>query len=82
MKKIVVSAGLVAMGAAGIQTAMGAASDVISPKAWSIGATLRGFYDDNYAIGTTSKGSSGFEVSPNIQVNVPFRQTDVGFRYI
>lgn len=81
MKKIIVSAGLVAIGAAGIQTAMGAMSDVISPKAWSVGATLRGFYDDNYAIGTKSKGSGGFEVSPNIQVNVPFRQTDIGMRY-
>lgn len=82
MKKIIVSAGLVAMGAAGIQNAMAAMSDVISPKAWSVGATLRGFYDDNYAIGTTSKGSAGFEVSPSVQLNVPFRQTDVGFRYI
>jgi hypothetical protein len=82
MKKIIVSAGLAAFGAAGIQTAMAAASDIISPKAWSVGATLRGFYDDNYAIGTQSKGSVGFEVSPNIQVNIPLRQTDVGLRYI
>ena len=82
MKKFIVSAGMVAIGAAGLQNAMGAAADALSPKAWSFGATLRGFYDDNYAIGTTSKGSAGVEISPNIQVNIPFRQTDVGLRYI
>ena len=82
MKKIIVSAGLVAIGATGIQTAMADVSDVISPKAWSVGATLRGFYDDNYAIGTTSKGSAGVEVSPSVQVNIPFRQTDIGMRYV
>ena len=81
MKKIAVSAGLVAFGAAGIQTAMAAVSDVISPKAWNIGVTLRAFYDDNYAIGTTSKGSGGFEISPTVSVNIPLRQTDLGFRY-
>ena len=81
MKKIVVTAGLVALGAAGTQTAMAAVSDIISPKAWSINATLRGFYDDNYAIGSTSKGSGGFEVSPSVQVNVPLVQTDIGVRY-
>ena len=81
MKKIVVSAGLAALSAVGIQNAMAAASDVISPKAWTMGATLRGFYDDNYAIGTKSRGSGGFEFSPSISVNVPLRQTDVGFRY-
>ncbi len=81
MKKIAVSAGLIAIGAAGLQTAQAAVSDVLSPKAWSVSATLRGFYDDNYAIGTTSKGSGGVELSPTIQVNIPLRQTDLGFRY-
>jgi hypothetical protein len=81
MKKIAISAGLVAISAAGLQTTLAAVSDVLSPKAWSVGATLRGFYDDNYAIGTTSKGSAGFEVSPSVSVNIPLRQSDVGFRY-
>ena len=81
MKKIVFSAGLAAIGAAGIQNAAAAASDVISPKAWNMGATLRGFYDDNYDTLTHSKGSFGVEVSPNISINLPLRQTDFGMRY-
>ena len=82
MKKIIVSAGLVAVSAAGIEKAFAAGSDIISPKAWSISGNLRGFYDDNYAIGTNKKGSFGWEVSPSVSLNLPFQQTDIGFRYI
>ncbi len=81
MKKIIVSAGLVAVSAAGIQNVFADGSDIISPKAWSVSGTLRGFYDDNYAIGTQKKGSFGWEVSPSVSLNLPFQQTDIGFRY-
>ena len=81
MKKLFVSTGLVVIGVAGLQSAGAAAADIVSPKAWTISGTLRGFYDDNYAIGTTKKGSWGLEVSPSISVNVPLQQTDVGIRY-
>ncbi len=79
MKKIAVSAGLVALGVAGMQSAI--ADSVISPKAWSLGATLRGFYDDNYNTANSGLGSLGVEVSPTISLNVPLRQTDLGMRY-
>jgi len=82
MKKIFISAGLVAAGAAGWQSACAASLDVIAPSAWNVSGTLRGFYDDNYSITATRQGSAGVEVSPEISFNVPLRQTDIGIRYI
>jgi hypothetical protein len=83
MKKFFVSAGLAAMGAAALDSAMAdeGVGDATGPKYWSVGATLRGFYDDNYAITTTQKGSGGIEFSPNVSVHVPLQQTDFGLRY-
>jgi hypothetical protein len=83
MKKFFVSAGLVAAGAAGFQSALAdpASPSVISPKVWNVSATLRGFYDDNYNTSTVKQGSFGFEFSPEISVSIPFQQTEVGLRY-
>jgi hypothetical protein len=83
MKKLFVSAGLIAAGAASIQSASAQSdsSDMASPKAWSVGASLRGFYDDNYDTGQSKKGSFGTEISPTISYNLPLRQTDMGIRY-
>jgi hypothetical protein len=82
MKKIFISAGLLAAGTACFQEAAAATLDVISPKAWNVSATLRGFYDDNYTVSNTKKGSFGLEFSPEISFNIPLRQTDIGIRYI
>lgn len=82
MKRIFISAGLVAAGAAGLQSACAASLDVISPKAWNVSATLRGFYDDNYSVTPTKQGSFGLEFSPELSFNVPLQQTDLGIRYI
>ena len=59
-------------------------------KPWSVSASLRGFYDDNYT--TTSSHSSvpglkprdsfGFEVSPSASLNLPLDQTFIGLSYI
>jgi hypothetical protein len=81
MKKFCVSAGLLAAGAASIQSVSAQGLDVISPKAWSVSGTLRGFYDDNYNIAPGKKGSYGAEVSPSISYNLPLQQTDMGIRY-
>jgi hypothetical protein len=78
MKKLFVSAGLVAAGAAAFESAIAAPT---SPKYWSVGATLRGFYDDNYNISGNGKGSFGLELVPTISFHEPFQQTDVGLRY-
>ena len=83
MKKVFISAGLVAVGAAGLQTALAADSDIVPAKFWSVSGTLRGFYDDNYNCGTgnNKQFSSGVEVSPSVSINVPLQQTDFGLRY-
>jgi hypothetical protein len=79
MKKLFVSAGLAAIGAASLESAM--ADNVTSPQYWNVGATLRGFYDDNYNISSTTKGSFGAEVLPTVGFHMPLQQTDIGLRY-
>ena len=81
MKKVFVSAGMLVAGFAGLQTALAAGPDLVSPKAWNVSATLRGFYDDNYNISGTGRGSFGAELVPTISLHVPMRQTDFGMRY-
>ena len=82
MKKFFVSTGLAAISVAGLQQSVSAQGlDIVSPKAWTIAGTLRGFYDDNYNIAEANKGSFGVEVSPSISLNVPLQQTSLGFRY-
>lgn len=81
MKNIFVSAGMVAAGLAGLQSALAAGPDLISPKAWNVSATLRGFYDDNYNISGAGKGSFGAELLPTISLHIPMKQTDFGLRY-
>jgi len=81
MKKFFVSAGLVALGAAGLQTAIADGVDVAAPRNWSVSGTLRGFYDDNYNITGNAKGSFGIEASPSVSFHLPLQQTDIGLRY-
>ena len=54
-----------------------------SSKPWSISASLRGFYDDNYFAQTKefAKESFGFEVRPRIAFNLPREQTYFGGAY-
>lgn len=81
MKKLLLSTGLVAISAAGLHSAVAASSGALSPKNWTVGVTLRGFYDDNYVSLDKSKGSGGFEVSPTVSFHLPLAQTDLGIRY-
>jgi hypothetical protein len=80
MKKIIVSVGLAA-GAAGLSSALAQSLDVVSPKLWNVSANLRGFYDDNYTVGNSKKGSAGIEFSPSVSANLDLQQTDLGIRY-
>jgi hypothetical protein len=50
---------------------------------WSVSGTLRGFYDDNYATVSSgpNRGSLGFEVSPQLGLNMALQQTELGVRY-
>ncbi len=84
MKKIIASASLAALGAAGLQAAY---APGLSPqeksKAWSLSAILRGFYDDNptASFRTDKQESWGLELSPSLAVNLALDQTLIGFNY-
>jgi hypothetical protein len=84
MKKIFVSMGLIAAGTASLQATHAPDWSSTSSSMWSVSGTLRGFYDDNYETTTTGAkiGSFGLEVSPQISLNVPLQQTELGMRYI
>jgi hypothetical protein len=72
----------VAVGAAGLPSAF--AQDMVAaatPKIWNVATTLRGFYDDNYAVAHNKTGSFGFEFSPSVQANIALQQTDIGVKY-
>jgi len=84
MKKIIASAGLVAVSAAGLHAAAPGLSPMEASKPWSISATLRGFYDDNYAAAHKSfeDDSFGIEIRPAAALNFPFEQSFIGLGYI
>ena len=82
MKKAIISAGLVVVGTAGLQSALAGGLDIVSPNAWNVAATLRGFYDDNYSITSAKHGSAGFEFQPVVTFHEQRQQTDIGMRYI
>lgn len=90
MKKLFVSVGLVAVGTSAVCAAGGAGAMGMgdNSKNWSVSATLRGFYDDNYA--TSSKGiagtnevrdSFGVTIRPSVAYSLPLDNTSLGFRY-
>ena len=79
MKKFFVSIGLAAAGTASLHAY---ALDPGQSKVWSVSATLRGFYDDNYLTRHSDKQSSfGFEVSPSFSLHAPLQQTEIGLKY-
>jgi hypothetical protein len=85
MKKFFVSVGLIAAGTASLHAAYAPDWNSKSASMWSVSGTLRGFYDDNYETapnGAGKTGSLGFEVSPQVALNVPLQQTELGIRYI
>ena len=87
MKKFIASAGLVAVGTAGLHAAYAPGlTPLETAKPWSISATVRGFYDDNYVTAPSSftgkKDSFGLELSPSVAINIPLEQTYLGASYI
>lgn len=85
MKKFLSSVGMVALGATSLhaQYAPGL-STIERSKPWSISASLRGFYDDNYTTSpnTVARDSFGFEVSPSASLNLALEQTFIGASYV
>ena len=90
MKRIIASVGLVAVGASGLQAALLPSMTAESGKPWTLSATLRGFYDDNYNTMPDNavlpagqhRGAYGFEVSPGLTFNLPMEQTTLSFGYV
>jgi len=84
MRRIIASAGVVALGAAGVQGidyAPGFGSTDMS-QPWSVALTLRGFYDDNYLTRPNNELDSwGFAIRPSGTVALSSDLTDVGARY-
>ncbi|MCS7336922.1 MAG: hypothetical protein NZ739_01605 [Verrucomicrobiae bacterium] len=84
MKRIIASAGVVALGATGVHAldyAPGFGSTDMA-KPWSVSLTLRGFYDDNYLTRAGDELDSwGFTLRPAGSVAYSTGLTDVGARY-
>jgi hypothetical protein len=83
MKKFFVSVGLIAAGTASLQGAYAPDWNSMEASMWRVSGTLRGFYDDNYTTASngSKQGSFGFELSPQLELNVPLQQTELGARY-
>lgn len=80
MKRIVASVGVLALGAAVIQTSN--AQGTGDSKPWTFSAALRGFYDDN--VNTASQNeidTFGFEISPSIGFRAGLDQTTFSLVY-
>ena len=96
MKRICVSAGLIALGAAAAAQAQYAPGlgPTETSKSWSLAATVRGFYDDNYLTlpkdvpgpnGTSvqaARSTFGIEVSPSIGYNHSVEDTLLSASYV
>jgi hypothetical protein len=79
MKKLLVCVGLAAIGTSSLRAQFnpGLTADEMQ-KAWSVAATLRGFYDDNYLTVPNGEGkrhSYGVEVAPQASFNHSVDQT-------
>src|SRR5207244_12435028 len=84
MKKIIASASLAALGAAGLQAAYAPGlSPLEKSKLWTVSGLVRGFYDDNPtdSVRSQKQPSWGLEVSPSLAVNVALDQTLIGLNY-
>src|SRR5260221_3477985 len=82
MKTKFISIGLAAAGTASLHAAyMPDMND--SSKIWSLSASLRTFYDDNYTTVSAGKhGSFGVQLSPQVEINTYCRQREFGAQYI
>jgi hypothetical protein len=87
MKRIATTVGLLALGAASLHAIYAPElTRVETGKPWTVAASLRGFYDDNWAYAPDSapgsKDSWGFEARPYIGFNFPMEQSYFGISYL
>jgi len=96
MKRTITTAGLAALSAATLAPAF-AQEAGISTKPWSVGAAIKGFYDDNFFtfpgivrgtpgtagfINLPKEDTFGFEVAPSAAYNLRRDQTTLGASYL
>jgi hypothetical protein len=93
MKNIITSASLAVLGAASLQAASPLDRAYYAPnpeltsqersKWWSVSASLRGFYDDNYTTSPKNlkQSSYGVEVAPSVGINIPWERSYLGLNY-
>lgn len=95
MKRILTTAGFAALGMAGLNAAYAPGlSPMETSKPWSVSASLRGFYDDNYATRNShlvnpvtgeklKQDSFGIEISPSVNFNWVWDRTlaSIGYTY-
>jgi len=83
MKKIVASVGLVALSASTLHAAYSQGlSELETKKPWSVGLTLRGFYDDNIEAAHEDEiDSLGYEINPWATIHWVGDQTLIGAGY-
>lgn len=88
MNKLIVSVGLIAVGTSAVCAAGGVAAMGMgdNSKNWSVSATLRGFYDDNYTTSPSStpggvRDSFGVLIRPSVAYSLPLDNTSLGLRY-
>ena len=98
MKHVLTSAGLLALGAATLHAYDPEMSRQRTGRPWTLGATVRGFYDDNVAtspnkvVGVDSSGNTvvthpreasfGVQVSPSAHLNLAMEQTFISLGYV
>ena len=84
MNKLVVSVGIIALGSGVLQAVeTGALNAQQTKKAWSVSASLRGFYDDNFnsQSGANKQSSTGVEIRPAVNFGVAGEQSSVNVGY-
>lgn len=86
MKKVIASAGVLALGALGVQS-VHADSNLLtsSDKPWTLSGTLRGFYDNNYNTqpdhSPAKLASWGIEIRPQVAVAYSTGPTTINASY-
>jgi len=84
MNKLIASVGAIALGTSVIQAVeTGALNAQQTKKAWSVSASLRGFYDDNFNSqpSATKESSTGAEIGAGVDYGVAGDMTSVNFGY-
>jgi len=85
MKRFVATVGLAAFGAASLQAQGTAGLTSTMAKPWSVSATLRGFYDDNFNTapsGAPKQDVFGLEISPSLAFQWSNPQTHISGGYV